>query len=51
MILHLFCVLEEESNEFPVEIESTKTVGHLKKLIKTDNPETFNAIDAKDLIL
>ncbi|KAK3805240.1 MAG: hypothetical protein JOS17DRAFT_49006 [Linnemannia elongata] len=51
--LTLFCLVDGEatSNAFPVEIESTKTIGNLKDLIKTKIPDTFNGVDAKDLTL
>jgi hypothetical protein len=51
--LTLFCLVDGEatSNAFPVEIESTKTVGHLKDLIKDDNAIAFADIDAKMLTL
>ncbi|KAG0249364.1 hypothetical protein BGZ95_007572, partial [Linnemannia exigua] len=51
--LTLFCLVDGEttSNAFPVEIESSKTIGDLKKLIKTETPDTFSGVDAKDLTL
>ena len=36
---------------FPVEISRTKTVGALKKVIKDENPVSFNSVDARHLIL
>ncbi|KAF9123404.1 hypothetical protein BG015_005318, partial [Linnemannia schmuckeri] len=42
---------EATSNAFPVEMESSQTIGDLKKLIKTEIPDTFNGVDAKDLTL
>ncbi|KAF8926231.1 hypothetical protein BGZ47_002836 [Haplosporangium gracile] len=50
-LITLFCLVDGESTSFPVKIESTETVGDLKKLIKTETPDTFNGVDAKDLIL
>ncbi|KAG0365121.1 hypothetical protein BGX24_004261 [Mortierella sp. AD032] len=52
-LVNLFCLVDGEtlSNAFPVEIESSKTIGNLKKIIKTENPNTFNGVDAKDLTL
>ncbi|KAG0277967.1 hypothetical protein BGZ97_009804, partial [Linnemannia gamsii] len=52
-LLTLFCLVDGEttSNAFPVEIESSKTIGDLRKLIKTEIPDTFNGVDAKDLAL
>ncbi|KAG0039904.1 hypothetical protein BGZ82_006161 [Podila clonocystis] len=51
--LTLFCLVDGEatSNAFSVEIDSSKTVDGLKKLIKTENPDTFNGVDAKELTL
>ncbi|KAF9348111.1 hypothetical protein BGX34_002668, partial [Mortierella sp. NVP85] len=49
--LTLFCLVDGESTSFPVAIDSTKTIGDLKKLIKTENPNTFNGVDAKNLTL
>ncbi|KAG0350128.1 hypothetical protein BGX24_008247, partial [Mortierella sp. AD032] len=41
--LSLFCLVHGEatSNAFPVEIESTKTIGDLKELIKTKKTNDF----------
>ncbi|KAK3823809.1 MAG: hypothetical protein J3R72DRAFT_528890 [Linnemannia gamsii] len=52
-LVNLFCLVDGEtlSNAFPVEIESSKTIGTLKDLIKAKNPDTFNGVDAKDLTL
>ncbi|KAF9081347.1 hypothetical protein BGX29_004571, partial [Mortierella sp. GBA35] len=52
-LLTLNCLVDGEAttNAFPVEIESFKTIGDLKKLIKTEIPDTFNGVDAKDLTL
>ncbi|KAF9301974.1 hypothetical protein BGZ74_006041 [Mortierella antarctica] len=52
-ILTLFCLVDGEatSNAFPVEIESTKTVGHLKDLIKAKKTNNFHAVDANELTL
>jgi hypothetical protein len=36
---------------FPVDIEETRTVDHLKKEIKTEKKEEFNALDADALNL
>ncbi|KAG0020763.1 hypothetical protein BGZ82_011511 [Podila clonocystis] len=49
--LNMFCLVDGESTPFPVEIESTKTIGDLKDLIKAKIPDTFNGVDAKDLTL
>ncbi|KAF9322726.1 hypothetical protein BG006_002104, partial [Podila minutissima] len=51
MQLSLFCLVDGESTPFPVEIESTKTIGDLKKAIKDDNAIAFADVDAKMLTL
>ncbi|KAG0288839.1 hypothetical protein BGZ96_007438 [Linnemannia gamsii] len=38
--LSLLCLVDGESTSFPVDIKPTKTVGHLKKAIKFENPQT-----------
>ncbi|KAF8909058.1 hypothetical protein BGZ58_006036, partial [Dissophora ornata] len=50
-LLTLFCLVEGESTPFPVKIESSESIGELKKAIKTEIPDTLNGIDAKDLTL
>jgi len=45
------CFLIGDRATFPVDIEQTKLVGHLKKEIKKEIPNTLNHIDAKDLTL
>ncbi|KAG9064953.1 hypothetical protein KI688_003215 [Linnemannia hyalina] len=49
----LFCLVESAYtfSAFPVEIESTKTVGHLKKLIIAELPASFQQSNANDLRL
>ena len=51
--LTLFCVVEGEtsSNAFPVEIESSKTTGDLKDLIKAKKTNSFHDVDANELTL
>ncbi|KAF9202673.1 hypothetical protein BGZ59_002058, partial [Podila verticillata] len=49
--LSLFCLVDGESTPFPVEIESTKTIGDLKRAIKDDNSIAFADVDAKMLTL
>ncbi|KAI9242855.1 MAG: hypothetical protein BYD32DRAFT_402000 [Podila humilis] len=49
--LSLFCLVDGESTPFPVEIESTKTIGDLKRAIKDDNAIAFADVDAKMLTL
>ncbi|KAG0014707.1 hypothetical protein BGZ82_001683, partial [Podila clonocystis] len=48
-----FCLVDGEatSNAFPVEIESSKTVGHLKDLIKAKKANNFQDVEADDLTL
>ncbi|KAK5796968.1 hypothetical protein F5H01DRAFT_418781 [Linnemannia elongata] len=51
--LTLFCLVDGEatSNAFPVEIESTKTIGDLKKLIKAEKAPRFDDVAADELTL
>ncbi|KAF9315924.1 hypothetical protein BGZ91_005661, partial [Linnemannia elongata] len=51
--LTLFCLVDGEAttNVFPVEIESTKTIGDLKELIKTEKTNDFSDFDAEKLTL
>ncbi|KAG0296251.1 hypothetical protein BGZ98_001034 [Dissophora globulifera] len=51
--LTLFCVLSGDLmlSAFPVKISSDESIGQLKKAIITENPSTFEHIDAKDLVL
>ncbi|KAF9112859.1 hypothetical protein BGX30_007159, partial [Mortierella sp. GBA39] len=51
--LTLFCLVDGEatSNAFSIEIEQTKTVDHLKDLIKVKKTIDFNDIDADQLTL
>ncbi|KAI8345006.1 hypothetical protein B0O80DRAFT_29769 [Mortierella sp. GBAus27b] len=51
--LTLFCLIEGEAtdNAFPVSTSSAATVGELKDLIKTKNPDTFNGVDARNFTL
>ncbi|KAG9065188.1 hypothetical protein KI688_002511 [Linnemannia hyalina] len=46
--LTLFCLVD---GAFPVEIESTKTIGDLKKLIKAEQSPDFDDIVANNLTL
>ncbi|KAG0276645.1 hypothetical protein BGZ95_007258 [Linnemannia exigua] len=52
-LLTLFCIVEGEalSRTFPVEIESSKAIGDLKKLIKTEKANDFQDVDADKLTL
>ncbi|KAF9359030.1 hypothetical protein BGX34_008572 [Mortierella sp. NVP85] len=50
----LFCLLEGTDSFFPVDIERTKTVGHLKDAIKdkkSPSPPKFKDIAADELTL
>ncbi|KAH7028519.1 hypothetical protein BKA57DRAFT_431333 [Linnemannia elongata] len=51
--LTLFCLVDGEPtfNAFPVEIESTKTIGNLKDLIKTKKAPRFDDVAADELTL
>ncbi|KAG9061870.1 hypothetical protein KI688_007021 [Linnemannia hyalina] len=52
-LLKLFCLVDGEAttNAFPVEIESTKTIGDLKNFIKDKNAVEFTDVDANSLTL
>ncbi|KAF9920918.1 hypothetical protein BGZ67_000908, partial [Mortierella alpina] len=52
-LLTLFCLVDGEatSNAFSVKVPSSDTVDDLRKLIKTEIPDTFTGVDAKDLTL
>ncbi|KAG9071667.1 hypothetical protein KI688_005880 [Linnemannia hyalina] len=43
--------MPEEATEFPVDIWSSMTIGHLKDQIWTKNLHTFIGVDAKNLTL
>jgi hypothetical protein len=45
------CLLQGRSDPFPVNIDETQTVGHLKKEIKKENSEALAAVDAMELKL
>ncbi|KAF8923775.1 hypothetical protein BGZ58_002533 [Dissophora ornata] len=51
--LTIFCVISGEvaSSAFPVKISSDETIGELKKAIIKENPNAFEHVDAKDLML
>ncbi|KAI1299061.1 hypothetical protein EDD11_006559 [Mortierella claussenii] len=49
--LNLFCLVDGESTPFPIEIESTKTFGDLKKAIKAEKANDFSDVDADKLKL
>jgi hypothetical protein len=50
--LTLFCwILEVSDSPFPVDIEDSRTAGHLKKAIAKEKPNTFANVDPDELIL
>ncbi|OAQ27464.1 hypothetical protein K457DRAFT_636312 [Linnemannia elongata AG-77] len=51
--LNLFCLVDGQStfNAFPVEIESNKTIGDLKDLIKGQKTPRFDGVAANELTL
>ncbi|KAF9344229.1 hypothetical protein BGX34_005868 [Mortierella sp. NVP85] len=51
MDLTVFCITEGAETSFPVDIEPTKTVGHLKDAIKTKKATVFKDVDADQLTL
>jgi hypothetical protein len=50
-LLTLFCLVDGEDTPFSLDIDPSKTVDHLKDIIKAKIPGTFSDIDAKDLTL
>ena len=53
MSITLFCLVKGNTsvNAFEIDIEKDKSISHLKKVIKAEQPQTFANIDAKDLKL
>jgi hypothetical protein len=53
MSITLLCLVKGNilANAFPVDIEKDQLVGHLKKVIKAEQPQTFANVDAKDIKL
>jgi len=51
--LTLFCLIsgEHASRAFPVEVSSSKTVGALKDAITLKKPNSFEHVNASDLML
>jgi hypothetical protein len=50
--ISLFCwILDVSRSPFPVDIDDSKTVGHLKKAIVKENSDTFAHIEADQFIL
>ena len=51
-LITLFCwILGISDHPFPVDIEDTRTVGHLKKAILKEKPSAFANIDPDQLTL
>ena len=53
MSITLLCLVKGNTtaSAFPVDINKDQLVGHLKKVIKAEQPQTFANVDAKDLKL
>src|SRR5271170_2109070 len=53
MSITLFCLVKGNTtaNAFEVDIEKDKSISHLKKVIKAEQPQTFANVDAKDIKL
>jgi uncharacterized protein YbdZ (MbtH family) len=51
MSITLFCLVQGAPTAFPVDIDSSLTVGHLKKAIKAEKANDFANIDADRLRL
>ncbi|KAI7815833.1 hypothetical protein BC939DRAFT_83289 [Gamsiella multidivaricata] len=49
--LNLFCLVDGDKTTFSVEIDPTKSVDHLKDLVKAKQTPDFDDITAKDLTL
>ncbi|KAI8594854.1 hypothetical protein EDD21DRAFT_65187, partial [Dissophora ornata] len=49
--LNFFCLVNGESTSFPVEIDSTKTIGDLKDAIKAKKAPRLDDVAADELIL
>jgi hypothetical protein len=47
----IFCWILGGDSSFPVDIDTEKTIGHLKKAIVEENPHTFGAINPRLLEL
>ncbi|KAF9920028.1 hypothetical protein BGZ67_001615, partial [Mortierella alpina] len=50
-LLTLFCLVDGDSMPFSVDIDASKTVDHLKKLIKTEKTPRFDDVAADELTL
>ena len=51
MLYTLLCLISDDDNIFPIEIDETELVGSLKLKIKKQNPQTLATIDARSLAL
>ncbi|KAG1764488.1 hypothetical protein EV702DRAFT_982040 [Suillus placidus] len=51
--LHLNCIVfgDDPTHIFPVSVAQTQTVGDLRKVIKEENKQQFDRVDAKSLKL
>ncbi|KAG0327520.1 hypothetical protein BGZ99_007478, partial [Dissophora globulifera] len=49
--LSLFCLVDGESTPFPVKIESSESVGELKKAVKAEKAPEFDDVAADKLTL
>ncbi|KAF9323060.1 hypothetical protein BG006_001796, partial [Podila minutissima] len=49
--MSLFCLVDGETTPFSVEVDRTKTVDHLKDLIKAKKANTYSDVDADMLML
>ncbi|KAF9147684.1 hypothetical protein BG015_010639 [Linnemannia schmuckeri] len=52
-LITLFVIIDHESiaDAFPIDVDPSMTVGHLKQLIKRENPRSVNGFDARKLRL
>ncbi|KAG0051593.1 hypothetical protein BGZ89_003482 [Linnemannia elongata] len=52
-LITLFVIIDHETiaDAFPIDIDASKTIGHLKQLIKNHNPRSVGALDARKLRL
>lgn len=48
---NLWCLIEGEQGPFPVTALSTTSIGALKKVIKEENSNLLQKVDANQLIL
>ena len=50
-LLTLFCLVDGEATPFSVDIDTSKTVDHLKKAIKAEKTNDLSDVNADELIL